>query len=126
LRRWAIINSYIHATFLKHKKSCNIHRDIFENLICMLYQLPNGKVVQLTVEEYLSLTEKDIQYLLSVNAGDYMVSPWSGSIIHKKDTQCTDDEEEIEEPEEQECFFDDYFPDEDDIPDEPFEFELDR
>jgi hypothetical protein len=92
----------------------------------MLYQLPNGKVVQLTVEEYLSLTEKDIQYLLSVNAGDYMISPWSGSIIHKKDTQHTDDEEEIEEPEEQECFFDDYFPDEDDIPDEPFEFELNR
>jgi hypothetical protein len=92
----------------------------------MLYQLPNGKVVQLTVDEYLSLTEKDIQYLLSVNAGDYMTNPWSGSVIHIKEEQIIDDEEEIEESEQPECYFDDYFPDEDDIPDEPYELDIDR
>lgn len=47
----------------------------------MLYQLPNGKVITLTVEEYLDLTDSDIQYLISLDAGDGSVSPWYQSAI---------------------------------------------
>lgn len=85
----------------------------------MYYQLPNGKVVQMSVEEYLNLTTKDIQYLLSINAGDYVPNPWSGSVISKLKKQNQDfledeeiDDDNIEISEEIETFFEEFFPDE--------------
>jgi len=90
----------------------------------MYYQLPNGKVIQISVEEYLSLKDRDIQYFLSVNAGEYISNPWSGSSISKKEVPDAKEEEEEEEITEVETYFDEYFPDENDIPDEPFEFEI--
>lgn len=60
----------------------------------MMYQLPNGKVIQLTVEEYLDLTDNDIQYLMSMNAGEYAHSPFTGSVIKNRKKQT---EEEIKE-----------------------------
>jgi hypothetical protein len=47
----------------------------------MLYQLPNGKVISMTIDEYLDLTDYDIQFLMSINAGEYANSPWVGSAI---------------------------------------------
>ena len=49
----------------------------------MLYQLPSGKVVYLSVEEFLDLTDEDEQYLMSLDYGDYIVNPFSGSAIQK-------------------------------------------
>lgn len=49
----------------------------------MQYQLPTGKVINLSVEEYLSLSDQDIQDLTASNLGDYATSPWEGSIIKK-------------------------------------------
>ena len=45
----------------------------------MLYQLPNGKVVYLSIEEYLDLTDEDVQYLMSLDYGEHIVNPFSGS-----------------------------------------------
>lgn len=59
-----------------------------------MYQLPNGKVIHLTVEEYLDLTDNDMQYLMSVNAGEYTNSPFTGSVIRNRKKQ---EEEETEE-----------------------------
>ena len=89
----------------------------------MYYQLPNGKVVQMSIEEYLNLKEKDIQYLLSINAGEYMSNPWSGSVISKmsswKDIEDDYDigGENSEDLEESEFDFTDFFPD--DFEDDP-------
>jgi hypothetical protein len=47
----------------------------------MLYQLPNGKVVHLTIEEYLDLTDEDIQYLMSIDYGEYVRDPFKGSAV---------------------------------------------
>ena len=47
----------------------------------MLYQLPNGKVVHLSVEEYLNLTDDDVQYLLSIDFGEYIQNPFTGSAV---------------------------------------------
>ena len=41
----------------------------------MLYQLPNGKVIYLSVEQFLELTEQDIQYMMSIDFGDHIVNP---------------------------------------------------
>ena len=49
----------------------------------MLYQLPNGKVVHLTVEEYLDLTDLDIQYLMSIDYGEHIIDPFTGSAVEK-------------------------------------------
>jgi hypothetical protein len=68
----------------------------------MLYQLQNGKVIYLSIEEFLDLTDEDIQHLMALNAGDYITDPFSGSAI-KKNTNAkyydfdTDEEEDIED-----------------------------
>ena len=88
----------------------------------MLYQLPNGKVVHLSIEDYLELTHKDVQYLLSINAGEYIHNPWTESVISKtpRDIEPGPDgeiEEAIAESvEEIETFFEEYFPEDFDDP----------
>ena len=50
----------------------------------MLFQLPTGKTVYLTIEEYLDLTEQDIQYLISLDYGESILNPFSGSAVDKQ------------------------------------------
>ena len=47
----------------------------------MQYQLPNGKVVHLSTEEFLDLTDEDIQYLMSIDYGEHIRDPFTGSAI---------------------------------------------
>lgn len=47
----------------------------------MLYQLPNGKVVHLSIEEFLDLTDEDIQYLMSIDYGEHIMDPFTGSAV---------------------------------------------
>jgi hypothetical protein len=49
----------------------------------MQYQLPNGKVVHLSVEEFLDLTDEDIQYLMSIDYGEHIRDPFTGSAVEK-------------------------------------------
>lgn len=69
----------------------------------------------MTIEDYLNLTKRDIQYLISINAGEYISNPWADSAISriKKDVEKEFDEETAtaaEETEEIETFFEEYFP----------------
>ncbi len=47
----------------------------------MQYQLPNGKVVHLSIEEYLDLTDEDVQYLMSIDYGEHVRDPFTGSAV---------------------------------------------
>lgn len=47
----------------------------------MWYQLPNGKVIFLTIEQYLDLTDEDEQYLMSLDAGEYATNPFADSAV---------------------------------------------
>jgi hypothetical protein len=47
----------------------------------MLYQLPNGKVINLSIDQYLELTNEDIQYMMSIDFGDHIINPFSDSAI---------------------------------------------
>jgi len=89
----------------------------------MLYQLPNGKVVHLDVSDILNITDADIQYLLSVNAGEYVISPFQHSAINTTEKKTSDDVNSNEEEEEIETYFEEYFPDE--FPDIPDDINLD-
>lgn len=45
----------------------------------MIYQLPNGKVINITIEQFLDMTDQDIQYFISINGGDYAANPFTDS-----------------------------------------------
>ena len=47
----------------------------------MLYQLPNGKVIYITIEQYLELTEDDIYYLVSSGHGEHTPNPFTDSAV---------------------------------------------
>jgi len=49
----------------------------------MLYQLPNGKVVHLSIEEFLDLTDLDIQFLMSIDYAEHIIDPFTGSVVEK-------------------------------------------
>lgn len=63
----------------------------------MLYQLKNGKVIELSVEQYLELSDEDIQYLMCLNAGDVVEDPFFGASINGNLTIIEIEELEIEE-----------------------------
>ena len=45
------------------------------------YQLPNGKVIYLTIDQFLDLSNEDIQYFMSQDAGEYTLNPFTNSAI---------------------------------------------
>ena len=53
----------------------------------MLYQLQNGRVINITIEQYLSMSDNDIQYLICVNAGDTIHNPFSSSALDENSTE---------------------------------------
>ena len=77
----------------------------------------------MTIEDYLNLTYRDVQYLLSINAGEYIHNPWADSAISriKKEIEEEFGEESavavFENAEEIETFFEEYFPEDFDDPD---------
>lgn len=69
-----------------------------------MFQLQNGKSVYLTVEEYLGLTDQDIQYLMSINYGESILDPFHGSAVEQNKTEkyydfdyLPNDEEDVED-----------------------------
>jgi hypothetical protein len=53
----------------------------------MLYQLPNGRVVYLTVEDFLNLDNDDINYLIETNQGRTIKNPFFNSSINDKQSK---------------------------------------
>jgi hypothetical protein len=51
----------------------------------MFYQLPNGKVLEMSIEQYLSMSDEELEYLVAYNYGEYVENPWFGSILNKRD-----------------------------------------
>lgn len=71
----------------------------------MYYQLPTGKVIQISVEEFLKLTDKDLQFFISCNAGEYISNPFSGSSL----TEDFNEEDDVEDYEDiEDVLFDEF------------------
>lgn len=49
----------------------------------MLYSLPTGKVIELSTEQYLELTDEELEYLISINYGEHIENPFFGSFMTK-------------------------------------------
>jgi hypothetical protein len=59
----------------------------------MFYQLPNGKVIEMTVEQYLDMTDEELEYLIAFNYGDHLENPWIGSVLNKAEPEQISDEQ---------------------------------
>jgi hypothetical protein len=60
----------------------------------MWYQLPNGKVIEISTEQYFEMSDEDFEYLIAYNYGEVLENPWHGSILSKHD-KVHDDNSEI-------------------------------
>jgi len=60
----------------------------------MNYQLPNGKVIYISIDEYLSMTDEDIQYFIASDFGETVINPFSGSAVDTKKKPLKEPEEE--------------------------------
>jgi hypothetical protein len=60
----------------------------------MNYQLPNGKVIYISIDEYLAMTDEDIQYFIASDYGDTVINPFSGSAVDTKKKPSKEPEEE--------------------------------
>lgn len=58
----------------------------------MLYQLPNGRVIEISTEQYFEMTDEELEYLIAYNYGDTLEDPWFGSVIQKKPSTTTDED----------------------------------
>jgi hypothetical protein len=56
----------------------------------MLYQLPNGKVIEISTEQYLEMSDEELEYLIAYNYGEVMEDPWFGSVLSKKKSHSPD------------------------------------
>lgn len=69
----------------------------------MLYQLPTGKVIEISTEQFLEMSDEELEYLIAYNYGEVTEDPWFGSILNKRDTSSPvvqDAEDITETPEE--------------------------
>jgi hypothetical protein len=53
----------------------------------MLYQLPNGKVIEISTEQYFEMTDEELEYLIAYNYGDVQEDPWFGSVLLKQEKE---------------------------------------
>jgi hypothetical protein len=80
----------------------------------MLYQLPNGKVIEISLEDYLEMTDIDFQNIMAFNLGEHINNPWINSAIDKdEDPEEEDIIKELPEVPDQEKLEDqDYYEEE--------------
>jgi hypothetical protein len=50
----------------------------------LLYQLPNGKVIEISTEQFVEMTDEELEYLIAYNYGDVQENPWFGSVLSKQ------------------------------------------
>ena len=56
----------------------------------MLYQLPNGKVIEISTEQYIEMSDEELEYFIAYNYGEDLEDPWFGSILSKQETSLDD------------------------------------
>lgn len=67
----------------------------------MLVNLPNGRTVDMSIDEYLRLGREGYQYLVAQNFGACIEYPFYSSALHLKFTWADEDIEDEEEEEDE-------------------------
>lgn len=63
----------------------------------MLVSLPNGKTIEMSVDQYLSMTDEDYQYLVAAGVGEEISDPFHNSYIKHGENYSEEEFEEIDE-----------------------------
>ena len=63
----------------------------------MLYQLPNGKVIEISTEQYLEMSDEELEYLIAYNYGEVQENPWFGSVLSKNDSSKYDKPDPVDD-----------------------------
>lgn len=63
----------------------------------MLYQLSNGKVIEMSTEQFVEMSDEELEYLIGFNYGEVLENPWFGSAISKKNISLSSDLDELPE-----------------------------
>jgi len=50
----------------------------------MIYQLQTGKIIELSLEQYLEMTDDDIEYFIAFNVGELVNNPFFRSSFQNK------------------------------------------
>ncbi len=50
----------------------------------IIYQLPNGRIVYISIEEYLNISDNDLN---NITGGEYPKSVWEGSVLDCKSSK---------------------------------------
>lgn len=50
----------------------------------MILQLPNGNSIEISVEQYLSMSDSELDYLNAQGYGECLEDPWFGSVLSKR------------------------------------------
>lgn len=67
----------------------------------MIYQLANGKCIEMSAEQYLKMTDEDFQNLIGYNFGEEFNDPFIHSVLrHGPAKEDIEDELEEDYPEE--------------------------
>lgn len=61
----------------------------------MLYNLRNGRTIELTWEQFDKMTDEDEEYLVAFGHGEDVNSPWRGSMLERPDNKLDDDVPEL-------------------------------
>ena len=57
----------------------------------MIYQLPNGKCIEISTEQFIEMSDEELEYLIAYNYGDVVENPWHGSILNRPSSVIDDD-----------------------------------
>jgi hypothetical protein len=50
----------------------------------MIYQLTSGKVIEISIEQYLQMTDEDIEYFIAYEVGEFYENPFLNSALNDK------------------------------------------
>lgn len=64
----------------------------------MIYQLPNGKVIEISVEAFLDMSDDELNNLIAYNYGEEVQNPFFGSALDGKNMILEDEDTELELP----------------------------
>jgi hypothetical protein len=72
----------------------------------MIYQLPTGKVIEISLEQYLDMTDGDLEYFIAHNIGEHVENPFFASTIHSNTETPEDTEIDLVNKSSEEKFID--------------------
>ena len=52
----------------------------------MLYTLASGRTIELSVNQFLDMTDEDVEYMIAYGAGEFIENPFRGSILENPDS----------------------------------------